>query len=344
MGKRTWTPVLGVTVVLAIGLTACGGGRLRNGNGNGSGEGDAGGPATTSAAVAAVKPGVDPVGEAVPGTITVDGRDRTYRVYVPSTLPPGQPAPLLVGLHGGTGWGAQFEKNSQFDRLAEANGFLVVYPDGVGTGADASTNRTWNGGNCCGVAVREQVDDVAFITQLVQKLSAEYAVDPTRIYATGHSNGAIMSYRLACERADVFAAAAVYAGTLGVRRCDPSEPVSFMHVHGTADESLPIDGGIGRRSIAGVAFPPPHDGIVTMATANGCPTDPTTTTEGALTTESWSPCARGTAVEFVTIDGASHAWPGGPQSAGAQALVGVAYQGYDASAELWAFLATHPKQ
>jgi len=159
-----------------------------------------------------------------------------------------------------------------------------------------------------------------------------------------YSNGAIMSYRLACERADLFAAAAVYAGSLGVRTCNPSEPVSFMHVHGTADESLPIDGGIGKRSIAGVVFPPPHDGIVTMARADGCPADPTKTTDGALATESWTPCARGTAAEFVTIDGASHAWPGGVQTLAQEALVGVAYQGYDASAELWAFLAAHPRQ
>ena len=337
MGKLTCAAGMGAVLVVSVGLAACGGGRLRGDNG------EVGGPATTSVTAATVKAGVDPVGEATPGSITVDGRDRAYRVYVPSTLPQGPAVPLLVGLHGGTGWGAQFEKNSQYDRLAEANGFIVVYPDGVGTGVDASTNRTWNGGNCCGVAVREQVDDVAFITQLVEHLSTRYAIDPNRVYATGHSNGAIMSYRLACERADVFAAAAVYAGSLGVRTCNPSEPVSFMHVHGTADENLPITGGVGRRSIAGIAFPPPHDGILTMAHADGCPAAPTTATDGAITTESWTPCAQGTAVEFVTIEGASHAWPGGVQTPAQQAIVGVAYAGYDASTELWAFLAAHPK-
>ena len=95
-------------------------------------------------------------------------------MYVPGTLPSGESVPLLVALHGGTGTGLQFERTSRFDDLAAANRFLVVYPDGVGTGAGENQLRTWNGGVCCGAAVKKSVDDVTFLRALVQQLSAEY--------------------------------------------------------------------------------------------------------------------------------------------------------------------------
>ena len=105
------------------------------------------------------------------GTLrTADGRDRTYHLYVPPNLEPGTPVPLLVALHGGTGWGTQFEQNSGFDQLADRYGFIVVYPDGVGVGRNGTALRTWNGGGCCGPAARQEVDDVGFIRQLVEQL------------------------------------------------------------------------------------------------------------------------------------------------------------------------------
>jgi len=160
---------------------------------------------------------------------TPDGRTRTAHLYVPASLSD-EPVPLLVALHGGTGWGTQFEQTSGYDGLAEANGFLVVYPDGIGSGPNEDRFRTWNGGVCCGAAAAGDVDDVAFLRALVDKLSDAYAIDSERVYATGHSNGMIMSYRLVCEAADVFVAAAGQAGTLGVDGCSPSEPVSLLLV------------------------------------------------------------------------------------------------------------------
>jgi polyhydroxybutyrate depolymerase len=295
-----------------------------------------------------LRPAVEPAGEVVTGTlVTPDGRTRGYRLYVPST-PTDAPAPLLIGLHGGTGWAEQFENNSGYDGLAEANGVLVVYPEGVGSGGAASptfgpATRTWNGGVCCGPAARDDVDDVAFIEALIDEVAGRYRVDPDRVFATGHSNGAIMSYRLACELSDKVVAAAFFAGTLGVDDCRPSTPVSLMHLHGTADEHLPYTGGVGPKSIAGVDFPSPTAGVRTFATADGCPADPvtaTSVTDPNVRTESWSPCGDGTEVRFVTIEGASHAWPG---STPRTAISGEPYAGYDASAELLAFLLAHPR-
>ena len=249
--------------------------------------------------------------------------------------------PLLVGLHGGVGWGTQFEANSGFDRLAEANGFLVVYPDGIGIGRNQDRLRTWNAGLCCGPAQRNGVDDVAFVSQLIDEISRTHHVDPDRVFLTGHSNGAMLSYRLACELSDKVAAAAVVAGTLAVQPCAPSRPVSFMEIHGTADRNVPIDGGAGDRSISQVDYPSVRTGIATMASLAGCAAEPSVATAGDLTTTTWSGCDAATTVKLVAITGASHAWPGSTPTR--LNVAGSPYPDYDASREIWAFLSTHPR-
>jgi polyhydroxybutyrate depolymerase len=273
---------------------------------------------------------------------TADGRDRTARVYVPAGLRTDRPAPLLVALHGGTGWGTQFERTSGYDALADEHGFIVVYPDGIGIGPGGDQLRTWNGGVCCGPAVRQNVDDVAFSRQLVATISDQHRIDPNRVFATGHSNGMIMAYRLLCEAADVFVAAAGQAGTLGVDHCRPSQPVSLRHIHGTADTNLPLDGGRGSSSIAGIVFPSPRAGIRTFAAADGCTHGPKVTTHGPVTTRAWHACDAGTDVELVTVDGASHAWMG---ATGRTRPAGpVPSTAYDSSRSSWDFLAAHPRR
>ena len=226
--------------------------------------------------------------------------------------------------------------------VADANGFIAVYPDGIGGVAGNESLRTWNGGQCCGPAQSAGVDDVAFISALIDELSATYSIDSARVFAVGHSNGGIMAYRLGCELADKIVGVGVFAATLGVAPCEPSAPVSLVHVHGTADENLPITGGVGPKGLSGVDFTPPVDGIETYAAADGCD-EPAVTTDGDITTTTWPGCRDDTGVTFVKIEGASHAWPGGTGAAN-ERLVGPAYAGFDASAEIWAFLAAHPRE
>jgi polyhydroxybutyrate depolymerase len=111
-------------------------------------------------------------------------------------------------------------------------------------------------------------------------------------------------------------------------------------VHGTADENVPLAGGQGPRSIAGVDFPPPRDGFAALADADGCPAADERT-EGDVTTSTRAPCREGTAAAFVTIEGAGHAYPGGTRASAA--VVGPTYEGYDATAELVSFLLAHPR-
>lgn len=272
---------------------------------------------------------------------TSDGRTRTYHLYVPSELPAG-PVPLLIALHGGTGSGSQFQSNSGFDQLAEANGLLVVFPDGVGIGRNEDRLRTWNGGYCCGTAAKRGVDDVGFIDSLIDVIVAEYDIDPDRVFATGHSNGGIMSYRLACELADRIVAIGLQAGSLGIDECSPSQPVSVLHLHGTADESHPIEGGTGARSISDTDFRSAAYSVTTAAAAMGCAATPIETVDASnadLTITSWSQCGDSVEVRLVAVAGASHAWMGHP----ATRLAAEPYADLDASLAILEFLLNHPR-
>ncbi|HEX7131611.1 MAG TPA: alpha/beta fold hydrolase [Iamia sp.] len=267
---------------------------------------------TTTTTEATVEPAVEATGEVVHGSLaTADGRTRTYRLYLPTDR--ADDAPLVLALHGGTGNGDQFARSSGYDGLAEANGFVVAYPDGTPT-AMGDRRLVWNAGDCCAAAARDDVDDVGFLTALADRLAEEQDLDPTDVLVVGHSNGAMMAMRLACEAADHVAAAAVQAGTVLVDDCAPSEPVSAMDLHGTDDRNVPIDGGVGEESRAGVDFPPVREALATFAAAAGCED---------VTVETWGPCPDGVDVELVAVEGAPHAWMD------------------DASLRTWTFLSAH---
>jgi len=277
---------------------------------------------------------------------TPDGRQRHYRLYVPTTLRAGEPAPLLVALHGGLGTSEQFALNSGFDELAESNGFVVVYPDGIRAVADRPGLQTWNGGYCCGPAARDEVDDVGYIRFLIDLVSAQLPVDPSRVFAAGHSNGAILAYRLACELSDRIVAIGVQAGSLGVDTCRPGAPVSVLHLHGLADTNHPIDGGVGT-GVSGVEFRSARDAVRTMASVAGCGSDPLVELVASnpdVEVSTWSGCSANTTVRLLAVTGASHAWMGhAAASPAAAALVGEPYMGLDASRAIWSFLAAHPR-
>jgi polyhydroxybutyrate depolymerase len=160
-------------------------------------------------------------------TLVHDGLTRQYRVHVPASYTRQTPAPLLVALHGGGG-NMDYQADdttygliSQFER----EGFVAVFPNGY-SALQSGKLATWNAGNCCGAARDKQVDDVGFIREMVRRITRQMTIDPQRIYATGMSNGAMMSYRLACEMSDVFSAIAAVAGTDNTRVCQPAKAVS----------------------------------------------------------------------------------------------------------------------
>lgn len=281
--------------------------------------------------------------------VTVPGGGiRTYRLHQPAALPAGRPVPLLIALHGGGGSAAQFEETSGFDAVADAEGVIMAYPEGTPLPITRD-GRVWNGGRCCPPADQghRDVDDVSFLAAVIQALQAAHPVDPARVFVTGHSNGAIMALRLACERADLVAAVAVQAGTLEVDRCQPTRPVSVLDLHGTADRNIPLDGGRGDRSLSQTDFASPRASLATLARLVGCTGGPAPArAEEAnpdVTHHPWAGCPPGIDVELRTVEGAGHAWMGHPTSLLQEAVVGQPYGKLDASATLWAFLAAHPR-
>jgi polyhydroxybutyrate depolymerase len=278
--------------------------------------------------------------------VTANGVRRTYRLFAPEGL--SSPAPLLVALHGGLGSGKQFEASSDFNGLATANAFIVAYPDGVTPSPDGSGGaRTWNAGKCCGPAVARKVDDVAFLRAVVEDIEANHRIDRSRVYAAGHSNGGMMALRLGCEASDLFAAVGIQSGSLEVASCSPRHPVSLIQIHGTADTNIPIAGGKGS-GIAGVIFAPPRQAAEKLSRADGCRAKPQRlrdTFNRDLLLSRWRTCSPGTGVEFLAVEGASHAWMGRPSlSPWADEYTGKPYMKLDSSRAIWAFLAAHPRE
>ena len=272
-------------------------------------------------------------------TLAWDGIQRRYILHVPPSYDGSRSVPLVFDFHGGLGNAVTQIRTSNFEQLADEKGFIVVYPDGTGFFGDKLL--TWNGGTCCGVAARNNIDDVGFVRAMIGAIESSYRIDPKRIYSTGLSNGAIMSQRLACDASDLFAAIGPVSGTLNDPQCSPGEPVSVVEFHGTADQHVPYDGGNGDKSLTNVAFASVKDTVAAWVKFDRCSPVPLTTSFADIQHDVYSNCAGGTSVELYTVLSGAHAWPGGN---------GPAWPGGDqpthsisATGIMWDFFAAHPK-
>jgi polyhydroxybutyrate depolymerase len=273
-----------------------------------------------------------------PGTIDSGGRTRTYFVHTPPGYDGNEKLPLVIVLHGGGGNDESAEKMSGMSDKADAVNFLVVYP--AGTGGVGDHFHTWNSGICCGYALKNSVDDVAFLRALIDKLEYEYAVDPKRVYVTGISNGGMMAYRVACTMADKVAAIAPVAGALDPG-CNPSEPVSVIAFHGTDDENVPYHGGMGTKQIDGPRdYKPVSYAIDFWVKRDGCDAAQKKVELGTLRTEGYGGCKDGTAVVLDTVVGQGHAWPGGDRLV---RLLDKPDPNVRATDLMWTFFQAHPK-
>jgi polyhydroxybutyrate depolymerase len=268
-----------------------------------------------------------------------DGSMRTFRIHVPPSYDGNAPAPLVLMLHGGGGSGRQFQEASAgMDPIADREGFITLYPDGSGV------LRTWNGGGCCGYAVTNDVDDVGFIAALLDHVEAALCIDRRRVFATGMSNGGIMSHRLACELADRIAAIAPVAGTDMTASCNPLRRVSVMQLHGSDDGHVPWDGGEGCGP-AGGAFTSVPDTMERWRTRNACGAAVSPYFEqGDGSCEAFEGCEDGADVVLCSIEGGGHNWPGGAPPAGLVECPGNGGQSqtFLASEAAWSFFAAHP--
>jgi polyhydroxybutyrate depolymerase len=241
-------------------------------------------------------------------------------VHVPPGLDPQAPAPVVLNFHGFTSNGQQQVFFSGMNPLADEEGFIVVYPDGV--------MNSWNAGACCGGAMQMQVDDVGFVRALVARLQGELCVDARRVYATGMSNGGFMSHRLACEAADLVAAVAPVSCVNGMDTCAPSRPVPVLMFNGTLDPLVSYEGLL----YEGVA-----ETFAGWAERDGCDGAPTAgPTVGQASSEAYLDCDAGARVIQWTHEGMGHCWPGNPVCPFGEASVDIA-----ANAEMWAFFSEY---
>jgi polyhydroxybutyrate depolymerase len=254
---------------------------------------------------------------AVPGesnkSITVGTLVRTYLLHVPTGYTGKTPVPVVFDFHGLGGSGSSQKGLSGWATLGDSKGFITVFPNGVG--------NSWNIGRCCSTAQTQNVDDVGFVRAIIKQLQADACIDSKRVYASGCSNGGGMSYKLACDAADVIAAVApvdcdcVTGSTSNpsCASCSPARPISEVAFRATGDQVVPYDGG--RCSIAadcppGMScstfdFPGAATNFSTWATIDQC-TGAAQALTGHPACQTNATCGAGAQITLCTQQGGSH--------------------------------------
>lgn len=270
-----------------------------------------------------------PAQQTITATIEHDGLEREYILYVPAAYSPDEAVPLVLNFHGYTSNATEQMFYGDFRSLADVNNFLVVHPQGTeDNGGVTHWNVGWGGST---------VDDVGFTAALLDTLEAGYNINPDRIYSTGMSNGGFMSYQLACELSDRIAAIASVTGSMNPGQpaaCQPNRPIPVMEIHGTADETVPYNGGIFLGTEAVVDFWVEFNACSPMATL----TDIEDSNPNDGSTVEWrqyGDCDDGVAVELFKIQDGGHTWPGT-----FFAFPGTNYD-INASQEIWRFFSQY---
>jgi polyhydroxybutyrate depolymerase len=265
------------------------------------------------------------------GAMVLSGQRREYLLYVPSSYNRSQPTPLVISMHGGGGWPAHQRDTSGWNRLAESQGFIVVYPAGSGA------PRAWSVDHGTGL-----LDDVGFISELIDTLEAGYNIDPTRIYANGLSNGGGMAFVLSCTLSDRIAAVGMVAAAYSLpwSWCTDPRPVPMIAFHGTSDALTPYHGGRSPVFPDPLVLPSIPTWTSNWARRNRCGPNPVESVVAAdVTRLEYKNCADDAAVVLYTVHGGGHTWPGGKPIP--EGLAGFTSNGVDATSQMWAFFREH---
>lgn len=259
---------------------------------------------------------------------------RNFKIHIPPAYSPSSSFPLVIALHGGNHNADTMEYISNLSQKADTANFIVVYPNGrafLGL-------RTWNAGTCCGPSVTYNVDDVGFIVKMINKLKNTYSIDTNRIYVTGASNGGMLAYRLACEKAELFAAVSPVATTMVTTTpCTPSKSVPILHIHSLPDTRVPYYGGYGT-GYAGVYMPPVDSVLNVWANIDSCMGSWNEIyNQNGVIGKGWTNCSNCSEVFVYTTSDGGHSWPGGNQTAnGDQPSTFL-----DATDLIWSFFSSH---
>jgi polyhydroxybutyrate depolymerase len=320
-----WTPRIAVVLVLVLGVAGC----------------------ATSRKGEEPHPGVSLDRKM---DLRAGGFRRSYRVHVPTRYTPDRAWPLVVVIHGAFSTAREIEKHSRFSELADREGFIALYPNGMGL---FGLLQHWNAGHCCGKAARDHVDDVAFVTAAVEDVRNDLHVDPGRIYAVGFSNGGMLVHRLAAEHPELWAAVAPMAGSVGGRPDpehpewhvpDPAVPVSVLLVHGRKDEQVPYRGGPVDGKPGAREYLSAEESARFWARSNGCENSPDTREElqGTVTVYTWKNCRNRTEVQLYALKEWGHVWPG-PLFTARALEPGNPFLDFDAAETAWEFFRKHAR-
>ena len=252
--------------------------------------------------------------------VIVNELERSYLLHIPPGLDDEQPIPVVFAFHGYTHSPKDMQTISQFDEIADQEQFLVVYPMGI----ELSWNTGWEGSPHFGYSLANNVNDIEFVRLILSDLEGNTNINPNRIYAVGFSQGGMLVYRLACEMSDTFAAIASVSGNHLISNCNPTLPVSIIHIHGLKDTSVKYSGG------GAFDFPHVDEGIETWTELNNCTGSEKEEDEAnGITHITYETCEAGTSVELYTTDSGTHSY----------------YRiGIPASETIWEFFSEHPKR
>ena len=244
-------------------------------------------------------------------TLKIGNLERTYTVVLPSNYYSSTKSfPVLIAMHGGGGSAKQMEDSYGLKEKAEEEKYIIVYPDGVQSDGILKV-RTWNAGLCCEYAMEKDIDDVGFLSQMIDKIHKNYKSNPKRVYATGMSNGGMMAYRLACEISNKIAAIAPVACTMvTISECKPKFSMPVIQFHSILDKNVPYNGGIG---IRGINYPAVEKGLATWGTLNNCKNiGKVLKDDQNFKLTEWTSCNSQTEIQYYLTKDGGHSWPGAP--------------------------------
>jgi len=285
-------------------------------------------------------------------TIRVGGLDRRYTVHVPPTYDGKTPVPVVVMLHGGGGTSRAAAIETDWGAKADEAGFLAVFPDATPSDPTQPSSfgrnpQLWNDGSGRFYQGQNKVDDVGFLNAMLDDLAARFAVDSRRVFVTGFSNGASMTFRVGAELSRRVAAIAPVAGACWLENLALERPIPMCYITGTADPLNALEGGAPKllsgnsRRIPSKPKPPVRDSILKWANALGCPTTPASASEAnGLRIETYGPGRDGAEMIYVTVEGLGHTWPGG-QSLLPEFMVGKRSDKLKATDFIWDFFQKH---
>ena len=285
-------------------------------------------------------------------TMRTDGLNRQFLLHLPPAYDGSKPLPLVLMLHGMGGTAANSARETGWSTKADSETFIVAYPEATRPDPTQPPSLrknppAWNDGSGRFHAAERNIDDVAFIRALLDRLATDYRIDRRRVFVAGFSNGASMAFRVGAELSDRVAAIAPNAGACWMEELQPLRGISLCYITGTADTLNPLEGGfpkltVGGGNRGGRPKAPVRASIEKWTKSLGCPDQPVSDeTANGVQTRRYGPGRDGAEVMFITVEGLGHHWAGGVSQA-PDFLVGKNTDKLTATDVVWDFFRQHP--